>query len=251
MSRFDFSSQQDRGNNTGGGDRLPSRLTAHDQWLVTQDKKPVAPSNGWPKPANHLAFTEAQTKAEQVGGELAFCFTDSGPFIGFDLDDVTVDGAFTDEARGIVQGLDSYTEVSSSGTGLHIIAEGKRAGDRKTRADLSEGGHLEVYDTNRYFVLTSNVYDNQTSVQDRQIATQAVQVAYLPPQQSVATTGQQKSVNEQKLNGGHVDATPEQVWRTIRAYAKSDSHDVDEEVLRLWQGVTKGESLHQRRIWPS
>jgi hypothetical protein len=57
---------------------------------------------------------------------MTFCFTESGPFVGSDLNDVKVGGEFTEEARTIVQRLDSYTEVSSSGTGLHVIAEGPR-----------------------------------------------------------------------------------------------------------------------------
>ena len=46
MSRFELSVQQDSDDNTGVSDGLPSRLKEHDQWLVTQDKKPVVPSKG-------------------------------------------------------------------------------------------------------------------------------------------------------------------------------------------------------------
>ena len=75
---------------------------------------------------------------------MAFCFTESGPFVGFDLDDVTREDGFTEEALDIVECLDSYTEVSSSGSGLHVIAEGKHLDDRKTRDDLDEQGRIEV-----------------------------------------------------------------------------------------------------------
>ena len=37
-----------------------------------------------------------------------------------------------------------------------------------------------------------------------------------------------------------MDATPEQVRQTIRAYVKTDSHDVSREVLRLWRGSDEG-----------
>ena len=240
MSRFDFTFQQDSEDNTGGGDGLPSRLKEHDQWLVTQDKEPVTPSKGWQKSVNQLTFTEAQDKAEQLGGEVAFVFTESGPFVGFDLDDVKADGEFTDEALGIVRRLDSYTEVSSSGTGLHVIVEGKHSDDHKHRGDLSEAGHLEVYDESRYFVLTGDVYDGLTSVESRPTVVQEVQDDYLPERQKFTLTGHQKPVSEQEFDGGQRDATPEQVRRTIRAYVKTDSHDVSREVLRLWRGSDEG-----------
>jgi primase-polymerase (primpol)-like protein len=240
MSRFDFTVQQDSDDNTGGGDGFPSRLKEHDQWLVTREKKPVAPSKGWQKSVNLLSFTEAQDKAEQLGGTVAFCFTESGPFVGFDLDDVKVGGEFTEEARTIVQRLTSYTEVSSSGTGLHVIAEGNHSDDHKQRGDLSEAGHLEVYDERRYFVLTGDVYDGHTSVESRATVVREAQDGYLPERQTFTFTGQQTSVSEQEFDGGQTDATPEQVRQTIQAYVKSDSHDVDGEVLRLWQGSDEG-----------
>jgi putative DNA primase/helicase len=78
-----------------------------------------------------------------------------------------VDGDFTDEVLDLVQRLDSYTEVSSSGQGLHVIAEGDHLDDRKNEGQLSDSGELEVYDTDRYFVLTGDVYDGFTSVESR------------------------------------------------------------------------------------
>jgi putative DNA primase/helicase len=240
MSRFDFTFQQDSEDNTGVGDRFPSRLKDHDQWLVTQDKEPVTPSKGWQKSVNQLTFTEARNKAEQVGGEVAFVFTEGSPFIGFDLDDVKPDGEFTDEARTIVQRLDSYTEVSSSGTGLHVIAEGNHSDDHKHRGDLSEAGHLEVYDDGQYFVLTGDVYDGFTSVESRPTVVRELQDDYLPEGEKFTFTGQQKPVSEQEFNGGQTDATPEQVRQTIRACVKHSDWDVDQEVLRLWRGGDEG-----------
>ena len=235
MSRFNFTFQQDSKDNTGGG--FPSRLKEHDQWLVTREKVSVAPATGWKKSVNHLTFTEAQEKAEQLGGAVAFCFTESGPFVGFDLDDVTVGGEFTEEALAIVQRLDSYTEVSSSGTGLHVIAEGDHSDDRKHRTDLTEAGHLEVYDESRYFVLSGDVYDGFTSVESRPAVVREVQDDHLPERQKFSFTGQQKPVNEQEFDGGQTDATPEQVRRTIEEFGKCDRSDVDStRVLRWWRG---------------
>ena len=200
MSRFEFSVQQDSEDNTGGVDSLPSRLKEHDQWLVTQDKKPVVPSEGWQESVNQLAFTEAQSKAEQLGGAVAFCFTDGGrPFVGFDLDDVKEGGEFTNEALGIVERLDSYTEVSSSGTGLHVIAEGNHSDDHTHRGDLSEAGHLEVYDERRYFVLTGDVYDGFTSVESQATVVREVQDGHLPRSPEVLLHGPAEACEQTEI----------------------------------------------------
>jgi len=130
--------------------------------------------------------------------------------------------------------------VSSSGTGLHVISEGDHSDDHKHRGDLSEAGHLEVYDTDRYFVLTGEVYDGFTSVESRPTVVREVQDDYLPERQMFSFTGRQTPLSEQEFDGGQTDATPEQVRRTIRAYVKTDSKDVDGEVLRLWQGSDEG-----------
>jgi len=169
---------------------------------------------------NHLAFTEAKDKAEKLGGAVASCFTESGPFIGFDLDDVKAEDEFTEDARTIVQRLDSYTEVSSSGTGLHTIAEGDHSNDRKHRGELSGTGHLEVYGKDRYFVLTGDVYDGFTSVESRPTVVREVQEDYLYERRDFSFTGQEKPMSEREFDGGQTDVTPEQVRRTIRAYVK-------------------------------
>nr|ABQ75819.1 phage-related protein [uncultured haloarchaeon] len=67
---------------------------------------------------------------------ISFRSTDDGPFIGFDFDKVRVDGDFREEVLDLVQRLDSYTEVSSSGKRLHVIAEGDRLDDRKNEEHL-------------------------------------------------------------------------------------------------------------------
>ncbi|WP_367176443.1 hypothetical protein [Haloarcula rubripromontorii] len=259
MSRFEFSSgepdsrfsfQQDSGDNTGGGDRFPSRLKNHDQWLVTHDKpwdddvhkEPKFPRKGWNDDGvTLLSFEEAYRRFQSTDNTgIAFRFTDDGPFIGFDFDKVRADGDFTDETLDLVRRLDSYTEVSSSGDGLHVITEGEKLDEHQTQGDLTEAGHLEVYDTNRYFVLTGDVYEGFTSVESRPTVGRDIQEDYLPVDERTSIEGEQKPVSEQEFDGGQVDATPEQVRRTIRACVKHSEWDVDREVLRLWRGSDEG-----------
>jgi putative DNA primase/helicase len=228
---------------------FPDRLQDLDQWLVTHDKpcddelhkSPKYPTSWNDDGATLLSFGEAYDRYKSTDNTgIAVRFTDDGPFVGFDFDEVRVDDGFTEEVVELVRRLDSYTEISSSGQGLHVIAEGDHLDDRENKGQLSECGELEVYDADRYFVLTGDVYDGFTSVESRHRVLRETQEDYLPEYQEGSFTGQQKSVSEQEFDGRKTDATTEQVRRTIRAYARADSHDVDREVLRLWRGSDEG-----------
>jgi len=146
---------------------------------------------------------------------------------------VKQDGEFTDEALGLVQQLDSYTEVSGSGEDLHVIAEGKKAEDRQTRAELSEGGHIEVYEKDCYFVLTGDVYEGYSTIETRPTAVRAVQEDHSPKEKRWSFKRQQTPVEGQQSGSKQTDATPEQVRQTLEAYERDD-------VIRLWEGSNRG-----------
>ena len=70
-----------------------------------------------------------------------------------DFDDVRdpETGEVTEEAWEIVDELDSYTEVSSSGTGLHVFVFASLPGRlEKFLADLDVRGGIEMYDHGRF-----------------------------------------------------------------------------------------------------
>ena len=81
---------------------------------------------------------------------LGFVFSEDDPFTGIDIDKCIVDNKLTPEAKELVTQMWSYTELSPSHTGLHILVEGSipEAGKRK--------GNVEVYSSQRYFTLTTN-----------------------------------------------------------------------------------------------
>jgi putative DNA primase/helicase len=245
-----FTIQQTRENNTGGGSNFPPRLKQCDQWLVVHDapendarhKSPKYPAKGW-NDGDLLSFKDALHRADTAENTgIAFAFNKKGPFIGVDLDDVTHHDDFTEEALAIVERLNTYTEISSSGSGLHIIAKGERLADRKTRADLTEEGHIEVYDKGQYFVLTGDVYGDNTAVKNRDNAIREVQTECLPRKETTNNVVESKSVTDQKFWSKTSDVTPKQVHRTIRAYTNHSKKNVDEEVLRLWAGSNEGHS---------
>lgn len=144
---------------------LPDALVDRPQWLCwrtetrdgTETKVPIDPRNGHvaaaTDPDTWVPFTLARDAAGAVGaGGLGFAFATDDPLVGIDLDDCRdpKEGHVDDWALELVDELDSYTEVSPSGTGLHVILAG----------DLPEGrnrrGHVECYDRNRYFTVTGD-----------------------------------------------------------------------------------------------
>lgn len=95
---------------------------------------------------------------------LGFVFGNT-PYAGIDLDDPSflIDGSpnpdyDVDLSRQIriAQEFDSYSEVSPSGKGLHIIVKGSVIeGINNRRA------HIEIYSTGRYFTMTGKVHNNK------------------------------------------------------------------------------------------
>ena len=73
--------------------------------------------------------------------------------IGADLDHCVQDGVVAPWALEIIRKLNSYTEVSPSGTGLHVICHGEMAGPGR------KVGGLEIYPRDRYFTMTGQHLD--------------------------------------------------------------------------------------------
>lgn len=85
-----------------------------------------------------------------VGEGLGFVLTET-PFAGVDLDGCAgADGHLTPQAQEILGKIDSYTEWSPSGCGLHVLVRGALDGPGRNCRALG----LEVYDTGRYLTVT-------------------------------------------------------------------------------------------------
>jgi len=77
--------------------------------------------------------------------------------VGVDIDQLT------QSAMEIVYSLDSYTEWSPSGRGVHVILQGEKP--EGTACRFPKG--VEIYDRNRYFTVTGNVLMGKTQVNYR------------------------------------------------------------------------------------
>jgi putative DNA primase/helicase len=154
---------------------IPSELQARPTWLTwnyeardgKQTKIPIDVHTGklasTTNPETWATFQEAVTKRNGAAG-LGFVFDGSG-ICGIDLDKCRdpKTGEIQSWAQEIIRALDSYTEISPSGTGVHIILRGKlpAGGNRK--------GHIEMYDRGRFFCMTGNHLEGTpATVEDRQ-----------------------------------------------------------------------------------
>lgn len=139
---------------------IPITLQHYPYWLVTQGKRPVCPSR-WNDADRLMTFEGAldRLSSRRSADGIAYAFQQDGPFVGVDFDDVRdpETGQVESEVEELIFELNSYTEVSSSATGLHVLLTGERDQRYLTKGDIGTG-HLEVYDSNRYFILTADRY---------------------------------------------------------------------------------------------
>ena len=136
---------------------------------------------------------------------IGYSFHQDDPFVGYDLDGVlNAAGEITDEEIAEeVRRLNSYTEVSPSGQGLHVIFKGVR------NPDMKEGkrrGIRELYFSRRYFTITGKLWTNNTT-EIREIETDLLREIYqkvdppkpifIRPQQ--ATRGTQTALVDREI----------------------------------------------------
>lgn len=86
---------------------------------------------------------------------VGFVFTKNDPYCGIDLDKCRDPKTGTIEpwAQAIIDKLNSYTEISPSGQGVHIIIESQLPEGQRRR------GPIEMYETGRYFTMTGDHLD--------------------------------------------------------------------------------------------
>ena len=104
--------------------------------------------------------------------------TDSDPFVVIDFDHCVHDGEINEEVESYIQSLDSYTEISPSGTGIHVIARGKKPGSRCKRQWPDY--EVEMYEHGRFITITGHVVDDKHFVNQEQDALQELYNERLP-----------------------------------------------------------------------
>jgi primase-polymerase (primpol)-like protein len=164
---------------------IPKELLEYDNWIVWRSQERGGKLTKIPYTLKgELADTTDRTtwgsydeaiKALEKGNYegLGFVFTDS-PFAGVDLDHVLNGDELDTEAAEIVAVLNSYTERSPGGDGLHVLVKGTLPEGRRRK------GNVEMYDTGRYFTMTGEHWaGTPKAVEDRQSQLRMVHKALL------------------------------------------------------------------------
>jgi len=171
--------------------KLPRAMTSLDRWVVHQDKIPHDQKTG--KLASSTDPTTWGSYQQALGAMksgrwdgLGFVFTKDDDIMGIDLDHCVVDRKVAPWANEIVDALSSYTELSPSRNGVHIICRGPNL--HKGHKVKYQGGAVEIYSSGRYFTVTGDhLVGTPTEIQNATMAIKALMVTLviedrLPPQ---------------------------------------------------------------------
>ena len=145
---------------------IPNELKQYDQWVCwkyvivngRKTKMPITPNAGRMARTNDSStwgtYKDAMEMSKYYDG-IGFVFTASDPFVGIDIDHCMKDGKLEDFAQRLIDGCASYTELSPSGNGIHIIG--------KATLPRNESGKrtslIEIYARTRFFTMTGNSFN--------------------------------------------------------------------------------------------
>ncbi|MFC4407253.1 phage NrS-1 polymerase family protein [Haloarchaeobius iranensis] len=218
-------------------DAIPAALREYPQWVCWRaeerdgklTKIPIDPETGSfasvSDPETWSIYEVALGASEAEDG-LGFVFTEEDPFLGVDLDDCRENGALTDWAEDIVDRLDSYTEVSPSGTGVHVLIEGTIPSTK------SRSGSVECYDSARFFTMTGDhLPGTPTVIEKRQDAFARVYDQYV--------YGDDESSTEERAQQRGTGSTATSLSDAELVEKAMDAQN-GAKFERLWNGSTRG-----------
>lgn len=90
---------------------------------------------------------------------VGFVFSADDPYVGIDLDKCRdpKTGTVDSWASAILDRIDTYKELSPSGTGFHLIGKGKMPSKGRKK------GQVEIYDSGRYFTVTGSRFNKSVA----------------------------------------------------------------------------------------
>ena len=165
---------------------LLAEFANHPIWVCHKNKQPINPHTGCSAKSNdqqtwgtYQEALDAQCRYNLDGIGIQFGLDASANLglSGIDLDHVRHDdGTLEPFADEIVKSMSSYTEISPSGTGLHILCY-TNLGNIGNRTKVEECA-LEMYNHGRYFTYTGNVLGSYSTVEERTEEYRAIHAKY-------------------------------------------------------------------------
>ncbi|MDL2300145.1 hypothetical protein LJC01_00680 [Clostridiaceae bacterium OttesenSCG-928-D20] len=222
---------------------IPKELIEKPQWVSwgIQDFPQKAPFNpvsllsGRPTaakagiPETWSCFDDAVRCVERgLATGIGYEFAGDDFLFGVDLDHVIDENGVSPQVREIVSELASYTEISPSGTGLHIFVTAQNADISRHR---KKDGFVEIYSTARYFTVTGNTYGTERYINERSAQLQRIHDIYLLPEPGVErkplpfTTESVVSVGRFLTLGLERDSVFAALWGGVRRIGNESSDD--------------------------
>jgi putative DNA primase/helicase len=169
---------------------IPAELRQRRQWVVWRSEQRdgkstkvlYQPRGDAQRPAKSTdpetwgSYQDATAAADSADG-IGFVFTSGDPYAGVDFDHCRdpETGELEPRAALRIMQLDSYTEVSPSGAGIHVLLRGAKPGPR------CRTGGIEMYDQARYFSVTGQHLPGQpATINDRQDQISALYAEVFP-----------------------------------------------------------------------
>ncbi|HEY7346988.1 MAG TPA: hypothetical protein VH599_01620 [Ktedonobacterales bacterium] len=254
---------------------LPPALIAHLQWVIWRleprpgkakpAKVPYTPATGQrastTTPATWGSYAQAQAAYRSGSYDgLGYVFHQADPYCGVDLDGCRnrETGEITPWAQVLITRLNSYTEITPSGRGFHILVRA-RLPDHRGR----KRGPVEIYDHQRFFTVTGqHLAGTPTTIEIRQaeVTTLYVQLApeegestgwgvrwTSPPADPPTITLDDEAVLAKAMSARNGD-TFQQIWRGDPSGCQSQS-EADYRLCLLLAYWTNGDAVQMDRLF--
>jgi len=227
-------------------ENIPTELKDKKQWVSWEyrerngkpAKVPINPADGslakindsttWGSFGSALLYTPSN-EDDRIP-RLGFVFTESDPYVGVDLDNCIDDeGEVSETAEAIISSLNTYTELSPSERGLHVLLKGNLPAGSNRR------DNIEVYDQDRFFTVTGLLWsDTPATIEPRQKELTAFHADYV-----IETTN-----TEIITGGGDGSSTPQSRLSDEEVISKAMGAKHGKEFSLLWEGDTSQKKSH-------
>lgn len=193
---------------------IPEELKEYDQWSLWKleprnerlTKVPYTVDGHYAKVNNPETWTsfdkalEAYQNNPGTYSGLGFVLTENDPFTCIDFDHVynPITEEWNQQALGEIKKLNSYTEFSPSGTGVHVFVIGKTT-KPGTRRKQTDGTGREMYSDLHYMTVTGNhLPETPLEINEAQEVTNELYEKWFPEKMEVSAK-RKASVNDVKI----------------------------------------------------
>jgi hypothetical protein len=225
-------------------EKIPEVLRNCPQWVSWKlevrggskpTKVPLNPNTGgkasstdpttWSNFERAFELASRNPNANGVG----FVFTIEAGIVGIDLDHCLNNetGALLPWAQEIVTMMNSYSERSPSGDGLHILVRARMSDGMRNKTKMPDGGAIEIYDRARYFTVTGeHLPDTPNTIEERSQELKTIHAQFFPPSDTV-------KASTKKANSAPTEMPVADLDGRLKVAMMADPM-----LKKLWHGIT-------------